>query len=151
MMSFRRSIIKGLIESYDHAEAFHLMTYQSEDGETTEIIWNSRDGVTPFFIAGKDGVTEMKHVDWYKDVFDPHYIPKPGERVFMTISKEDYLVHIKEQVETMWDGEGVKMKDHFESKDQAIEILGQQWQEGMPCIRTVAKEGWPNIEPEVGD
>jgi len=150
-MSFRRSIIKGLTESYNHAEAFHLMTYQSEDGTETEILWNSRDGVTPFFIAGKDGKTEMKHVEWHKDLFDPRYIPKPGERVFMTISKEDYLAHIKKQVEAMWEADEFPMKEHFESKEQAIDILGEQWQEGMPCIRTVAKEGWPNVEPEIGD
>lgn len=33
---------------FQHAEAFMLMQYTSKGGTDTKLIWNSRDGVTPF-------------------------------------------------------------------------------------------------------
>lgn len=35
---------------FGHAEAFMLMTYREVDGDGTLLVWNSRDGVTPFVI-----------------------------------------------------------------------------------------------------
>ena len=35
---------------YKHAEAYCLMKYKCEKCGKTEILWNSRDGVTPFMI-----------------------------------------------------------------------------------------------------
>lgn len=35
---------------FDHAEAFMLMTYKEVDGDGQLLVWNSRDGVTPFVI-----------------------------------------------------------------------------------------------------
>lgn len=35
---------------FGHAEAFMLMTYKEVDGEGSILVWNSRDGVTPFVI-----------------------------------------------------------------------------------------------------
>lgn len=35
---------------FGHAEAFMLMTYREVDGDSALLVWNSRDGVTPFVI-----------------------------------------------------------------------------------------------------
>lgn len=35
---------------FGHAEAFMLMTYREVGGDGTLLVWNSRDGVTPFVI-----------------------------------------------------------------------------------------------------
>ena len=37
-------------EEYKHAEAFCLMKYRCEKCGQAEVVWNSRDGVTPFII-----------------------------------------------------------------------------------------------------
>jgi hypothetical protein len=155
-MSFRRSIFAGLPgaqdpRDYKHPEAFCLMKYQSEDGEEEEILWNTRDGVTPFFIGNKAGTKSMKHINWNEDVRAINHKPQPGDRVFMDLSKEDYISYTKVNVDKMWDGDGVKMSDHFETKEQAIESLSSNWQEGTPCVRVVSKEGWPNLESEIWD
>jgi hypothetical protein len=77
---------------YDHGEAFAIMNYESE-GEVpkrTERIWNSRDGVTPFYIEAEDG-TRMRHVNFRSDVCNPHYAHeglKVGDRVFVTTTPE---------------------------------------------------------------
>lgn len=71
--------------SHDHKEAYMLMKYQCEVCGAVEIIWNSRDGVTPFMgpvcIRGQcGGVT--RHVDWEKDVYAPDFKPGIGTRIW---------------------------------------------------------------------
>jgi hypothetical protein len=72
-----------------YVEAFCLMKYQAEDG-TSEILWNSRDGVTPFVIRlkpGADGVAlEAKHVEWNRDQYLPNFVPEVGSRIFVDLT-----------------------------------------------------------------
>lgn len=70
-----------------HGEAYKLMTYANKDRSVVEIIWNSRDGVTPFIVSSRDGV-ELTHVDWYKDVYAPNHVPAPGDRIFVDLTRE---------------------------------------------------------------
>lgn len=72
---------------YQHAEAFCLMKYTSDDGTEEEIIWNSRDGVTPFVITLRSGKTAM-HRDWGADQCVPDYKPLPGSRMFVDLTEE---------------------------------------------------------------
>ena len=63
------------------------MKYRSDDGTEEEIIWNSRDGVTPFVITLRSG-KQATHVEWYNDRRVPNYSPKPGERIFVDLTEE---------------------------------------------------------------
>ncbi len=76
---------------HTYAEAFMLMTYQCEKCGAKEIVWNSRDGVTPFmgpecraFNDSRErqcgGATQ--HVDWQNDVYKPDYRPIIGDRIW---------------------------------------------------------------------
>lgn len=77
---------------YNHSEAFCLMKYRSDDGTEEEIIWNSRDGVTPFVISLRSG-KPATHVDWKNDRCVPDYEPKTGERIFVDLTYERALEH----------------------------------------------------------
>ena len=74
-----------------HAEAFCLMHYCFNSfefefllfGGRVEIVWNSRDGVTPFCIRCRHCGGEMTHVCWERDVYAPDYKPFAGQRVFV--------------------------------------------------------------------
>lgn len=68
---------------YNHTEAFCVMKYASRDGREVEYLWNSRDGVTPYIVIARDGVTELRHVDWNLDCQEPDRIPEVGERIFI--------------------------------------------------------------------
>jgi hypothetical protein len=70
--------------SKQHAEAYCLMKYASDDGHIVEWLWNSRDGVTPFMISAQDGKTLLHHVDFHLDRFLPLYKPLAGERIFIS-------------------------------------------------------------------
>jgi hypothetical protein len=73
---------------YKHAEAFCLMLYVAEDGSgEQEIIWNSRDGVTPFVISLRSGKTAL-HENWKADRCVPDFVPAPGSRMFVDLTPE---------------------------------------------------------------
>lgn len=73
--------------TYNHAEAFCLMTYREDRGTEEEVIWNSRDGVTPFVITLRSGKTAT-HVDWRNDRCVPDYQPPIGSRIFIDLTPE---------------------------------------------------------------
>lgn len=72
----------------NHGEAFCHMEYVSECGKKV-VIWNSRDGVTPFFCL-IEGV-EYKHFNWEKDRVDLAYVPKVGDYLFVDSTIEDLI------------------------------------------------------------
>lgn len=75
-----------------HREAYCLMNYRCEACGAEEVLWNSRDGVTPFSIpcisCGADGLTGMIHVHFDLDRRAPLYSPFPGQRYFADMSPE---------------------------------------------------------------
>jgi len=78
---------------HKHKEAFCHMKYaaQTADGrkyiEVT--IWNSRDGVTPFCFISKEFGIELVHVNWERDVYDPNYVPQPGDLIWRNYTEEE--------------------------------------------------------------
>lgn len=81
-----------------YTEAFHLMTYTADDGSEAELIWNSRDGVTPFVIRLRSGKT-ASHTNWGQDRYKPDYIPPVGTRVFVDLTRERALEMAKKNLE----------------------------------------------------
>lgn len=73
------------------------MIYQCEECGGTEILWNSRDGVTPFIIdcKHKDCDGEAKHVNWNSDKFAPNHKPEKGDRVFITMSPDKAANYVR--------------------------------------------------------
>lgn len=71
---------------HKHAEAYHLMTYTADDGSgAQEVIWNSRDGVTPFTLTLQTGQVAT-HTNWADDVYAPAHKPKPEDRIFIDLT-----------------------------------------------------------------
>ena len=83
-----------------HPEAFCLMTYKSDDGREAEVIWNSRDGVTPFVITLKSG-RAGRHVEWHKDAYAPAHRPKVGDRIFRNMTRAEAKVIAERVFERM--------------------------------------------------
>lgn len=76
------------MSTYQHGEAYCLMTYRADDGSETEVVWNSRDGVTPFVISLRSG-KPASHVNWHLDERMPEdWLPPPGMRVFVDLTEE---------------------------------------------------------------
>jgi len=105
------------------AEGFKLMHYVSKDGEEHEILWNSRDGITPFVISSRGGV-EMSHVDWPHDVYAPFFVPPVGMRIFVDLTLEKAMEYRTEYVAKWWNRDtGVgTLADHVRGWDGADQV-----------------------------
>lgn len=119
--------------AYNHAEAYMLMAYVSDDGETGELFWNSRDGVTPFCVTSRDGV-EMTHTDWNHDVYAPHFRPPPGMRIFVDMDEKLAREAAEERVDAWWDHPEYPLSKRFPTKKEATQIFVDQYLGGVTVI-----------------
>jgi len=117
--------------SYNHSEAFCLMKYRSDDGEEEEIIWNSRDGVTPFVLSLRSGKT-AQHVDWHEDRCVPDYVPKPGERIFIDLTPEKAEEYAKRNVKR-WRRQGAQ------GVPSVREMTRSYMKDGAPDIKEITE------------
>lgn len=125
--------------SHEHKEAFCLMTYATEDDTETEIIWNSRDGMTPFMIMNRAGTKQMIHVDWHLDRYVPDHVPKPGDRIFIDTTQEIMVKAATKRVEEYWEHPVYPMNQTFYTKEDAIKALAK-FNQGDPAIITVGEQ-----------
>lgn len=125
----------------EHREAFCLMKYRSDDGSEEEMLWNSRDGVTPFCIRSRNGEKMMSHVEWNKDTFIIDFDPPPGMRVFVDATLDLVTPDLEAYIEKFWH-QG--MRKTFGNKDTAFCKLLPDWLHGgkAPWIITVPSEGF---------
>lgn len=85
---------------YVHGEAFCLMTYTATDGSgDSEVVWNSRDGVTPYIIALRDG-REARHAG--RPVRAPGHRPEPGSRIFVDLTVDRASLLAARNAERWW-------------------------------------------------
>lgn len=124
--------------SHVHGEAFCVMRYQSDDGTESEMIWNSRDGVTPFTLTLRSG-KQATHVDWPSDVYCPDHAKHmaPGDRYFVDLDPETALALASDRVEEYWDHPEYPMNGRYASKEMAAQSLaaGYLEQPGSPHLK----------------
>lgn len=114
------------------------MQYRDLVTGEVEVLWNSRDGVTPFIILSQAG-NEAQHVNWQNDRCCPGFIPKPGMRIFVDASPQH--AHIRQSardyVERMWNDPNYPMSDsgHWSDMDAAIDFFIAEWTKpGTPTV-----------------
>jgi len=108
---------------YQHAEAFCLMQYETKDKLLREVVWNSRDGVTPFGFDSDKGLGTLYHVDFKLDRCLPNYTPVKGQLVFVNATPELVMPKVHERVEQSW----AVAKERFNSKREMIQYLVRDW------------------------
>jgi hypothetical protein len=142
--SAARAVVLAEAE-YQHAEAFCVMTYRSDDGTEDEEVWNSRDGVTPFVITLRSG-KQATHVNWRSDVHRPDFIPPPGSRVFIDMTDSRAREITAANCASWWnDGgaTGMLARGRFRTLEQMIAELSREMQQpGQPDLVEVPPEGW---------
>jgi len=109
---------------YSHAEAFCLMTYRSDDGTEEEVIWNSRDGVTPFVITLRSG-RKASHVDWHRDRRVLDYSPPAGSRIFVDLTADAARQYAAANAER-WFAEGPEARQQYGTVEaMALELAAE--------------------------
>jgi len=121
--------------TYKHREAFCLMQYRDEVTGEVEVLWNSRDGVTPFGITSRSG-NMSRHINFNQDRCVPNFVPEPGMRIFVDASPKHAHIQqaAKDYVERHW---SVGMQSAFDgrSKEEVIEHFIQEWtRPGSPTV-----------------
>jgi hypothetical protein len=66
------------------------MQYKCDQCGHLEVLWNSRDGVTPFTIPCGNCGKSSTHVDWNRDTRAVGFLPQLDDdaRVFVDVTKE---------------------------------------------------------------
>jgi hypothetical protein len=132
---------------HNHVEAFCLMTYRNE-ARDEEIIWNSRDGVTPFVVSLRDG-SEAEHAEWNKDEYAPAHVPGVGDRIFVTATQAIIRRGKAALVDRFWNGWGddagplcgPRLCDKFATKGEALAALMLEGHRpGQPALVEVTEE-----------
>ena len=108
-------------------DAYLLMRYATADGSVTELIWNSRDGITPFAISTRDGLREMSHVDWRSDRYLPFHVPEVGDRIFVSMTEDYARPKVEAYVEKYWDSVEFPMSERWPTKEIAVAFFVRSW------------------------
>jgi hypothetical protein len=125
---------------YQHREAFCLMLYRSEDGLEEELIWNSRDGVTPFAVSSRDGERMLNHVDWHKDRRIPDFAPPPGSRYFASITEEEARQRAEARVDHVIAENNQTLPTMYGSKQELVDRFAAQYRIGeSPIVKTAGQ------------
>jgi len=81
---FEQAVEKSGDCGYKHKEAFCLMRYQCNKCGHHEIIWNSRDGVTPFgTVCPSCNGSSLTHAWLGSDRCVPDHKPNVGQRIWI--------------------------------------------------------------------
>lgn len=113
----------ALKSSYKHVEAFCLMLYQCINPTHVEILWNSRDGVTPFMIACRYCGQDAKHILWKSDLCVPDFKPPKGMRIFVDLTEDKSRAYLTKWVNDNWRNKHMPLCDGYDSQAEAIEAL----------------------------
>lgn len=129
------------MREHKHVEAFNLMKYLSDDGTEEEIIWNSRDGVTPFVVSLRSGKSAT-HVDWVRDVYSPDFDPPVGSRVFVDLTLEAARRYAEKRTEQYWRTNAFGCRQMYKTKDQMVDALVTETLDrpGAPDLIEVTEE-----------
>jgi hypothetical protein len=122
------------------------MQYQDKVTGEIEVLWNSRDGVTPFTITSRAG-NEAQHVNFQNDIRAPDFVPPKGTRIFVDASPDQPHIRrsAREYVEKYWTldiGGGMTMRNTLTNengaqltKGQAVDFFIAEWTKpGSPTI-----------------
>lgn len=128
--------------THRHGEAFMLMTYACDNCGHREVIWNSRDGVTPF---GTDcpscGGPSLLHVEWQRDVYAPFHKLHRDQRFWRDGTPDEAEAIMRRCLEA--------------AKGSSFEPSEEQAQELIQAVRDGSigdfPKGWPMIDRHDGD
>ena len=125
-----------------HREAFRLMQYQCTHCQKIELIYNTRDGVTPFIVNSLCCKASAEHINWAYDLYLPNYPPPKGTRVFRNGTDDEARAIMRRRVSELRIGERNPLTDA--DADEIVERCVSdtehgEFQSGWPMIVTVGE------------
>lgn len=115
------------------------MQYESADGQVREVIWNSRDGVTPLSITARDERTQLTHVRWHEDIYAPHHVPQLGDRIFVDLTPQRARQAAMRNAHRFWNDPVAPASKMFASVEEFATVLADGYlRPGEPDLIVVA-------------
>ncbi len=118
-----------------YGEAYMLMWYICKSCRAREMIWNSRDGVTPFGINCPSCGEIMNHVDWNSDRYEPNHQLNGDQRFFRDGTPDEAETIIRARIE--------RLQNHYPLSDQEQEQLVKSCRSGK---EHEFQQGWPILD-----
>lgn len=121
---------------HQHGEAFMLMRYVCKNCGHDELIWNSRDGVTPFGVGcSKCDKGIANHIDWGWDAYVPNHRLRHKQRFFRDGTTDEAVKSMERRFEAMKDDYPLEPGE----KEEMLSVIRKnESTEFLP--------GWPFIE-----
>lgn len=154
----------AILAGHSHVEAFcHMQYYGAQASDVLYpgpgrnslitkkhivlLIWNSRDGVTPFTMFSQEFGIELQHVNFQGDVFDPGHKPKKGDMIWRdwTIAEAEDL-GLKSWERAAADYERLK---HLTTAAE-LEAAGYAWNP-LPMLQNIINGKEAYIKSRVDD
>lgn len=117
-----------------HGEAFNLMTYFCKDCGHKEIIWNSRDGVTPFGCGCPSCGKTLLHSDWGKDTYAPSHKLLSNQKYWRDGTPEEAEAFMRKRIELYRDKYPISTGEAEKLYRQAREGTLSEFQKGWPML-----------------
>lgn len=131
------------VSGYMHGEAFALMLYECKVCGGREVLYNTRDGVTPFGVPCRNEAcnehemgSPMLHVNWKQDKCLPAFTPWPGMRVFRDGTLEEARAIMRRRIEAC---KGTEYERTPEETDAIVNAVTLDGNSGF-------RRGWPMID-----
>lgn len=127
---------------YKHKEAFCLMNYICEDCKHHEVIWNSRDGVTPFGTACPScGSGSLLHVFFRSDMCVPDHKLNTFQKYWRDGTPEEAKAILRRRYKRM--AARGYFEDYENEEDFINEVLADshEFQKGWPMLDIYLGEG----------
>ena len=120
---------------HQHKEAFNQMLYICQECGFLEILWNSRNGVTPFGISCRHCAGDALHKHWQLDHRMPDWTPTPGTRIFKDMTPLRLKECLRRRIDRLWDNPNCPTWIKSGSKEEALEsMFADEWKEGIPDV-----------------
>lgn len=121
---------------YEHKEAFCLMNYKCEECKHHEVIWNSRDGVTPFGTSCPSCGRSLTHVYFRSDKCVPDHQLNKYQKFWRDGTESEAIQILYKRCKDFRE-QGYDMGDRTDEgfiKDVIDE--GHEFQKGWPFLDT---------------
>ena len=119
--------------TYKHVEAFCLMNYECEACGHRQVIWNSRDGVTPFTTSCEKCGKAATHVRFNEDKRVPNHVLQPGDLYFDDLKLKEYIPLAIKRLD-QFDGTEYEVPQEEKYK-KAVDMASEEWHKGMPTLK----------------
>lgn len=127
--------------AFSHPEAFCLMRYHSETADRLLLVWNSRDGVTPFcfYLDGH----EYQHVEWNRDRRIVDHKLSAGDLIWRDIKPEEASSLAMEAASRRWGKNTYGCRERFASAAELASVIEESFgshESPAPMLARIANE-----------